>query len=158
MHSVFGLLIRPRLFDPVRLGPHRAGSLPIPSVPLMLAAGTMSAAHKLHLAYAIRSILLACLISDSAGRSSATISAVACSISSAAVSLEAATCVERTHGTVGKRGAFTLLSARFVYRPQHRGRPHRRPAPGPVHHLRHVRHGRVADLVRCLAPRRTLLR
>ena len=41
------------------------GGLPIPSVPLMLAAGGMSAAHKLHIAYALPLILLACLISDS---------------------------------------------------------------------------------------------
>jgi membrane protein DedA with SNARE-associated domain/rhodanese-related sulfurtransferase len=90
------------------------GGMPIPSVPLMIAAGTMSAAHKLHVAYAIPVILFACLLSDSAWyflgrRFGARVLNVLCRFS-----LEAATCVERTHGTVGKRGAFTLLFAKFV--------------------------------------------
>jgi len=114
MHSVLGLLTLHTysiLFGWVLI---EQGGLPIPSVPLMLAAGTMSAAHKLHLAYAIPVILLACLISDSAWyflgkRYGGRVLNVLCRFS-----LEAATCVERTHGTVGKRGAFTLLFAKFV--------------------------------------------
>jgi membrane protein DedA with SNARE-associated domain/rhodanese-related sulfurtransferase len=90
------------------------GGLPIPSVPLMIAAGTMSAAHKLHVAYAIPVILLACLFSDSAWyflgrRFGGSVLNILCRFS-----LEAATCVDRTQGTVGKRGAFTLLFAKFV--------------------------------------------
>jgi membrane protein DedA with SNARE-associated domain/rhodanese-related sulfurtransferase len=90
------------------------GGLPVPSAPLMLAAGTMSAAHKLHLAYAIPVILVACFISDSiwyflGKRFGGSVLNVLCRFS-----LEAATCVERTHGTVGKRGAFTMLFAKFV--------------------------------------------
>ena len=38
--------------------------LPIPSVPLMLAAGTMSAAHKVQVALILPVVLLACLIAD----------------------------------------------------------------------------------------------
>ena len=38
------------------------GGLPVPSIPLMLAAGTLSAAHELHIAYALPAIMLACLI------------------------------------------------------------------------------------------------
>jgi membrane protein DedA with SNARE-associated domain/rhodanese-related sulfurtransferase len=80
----------------------------------MIAAGTMSAAHKLHVAYAIPVILLACLIADSAWyflgrRFGSRVLNILCRFS-----LEAATCVERTHGTVSKRGAFTLLFAKFV--------------------------------------------
>ena len=114
MHSVLGLLSLHTysiLFAWVLI---EQGGLPIPSVPLMLAAGTMSAAHKLHVAYAIPVILLACLISDSAwyflGKNfGGRVLNILCRFS-----LEAATCVERTHGTVGKRGAFTLLFAKFV--------------------------------------------
>jgi membrane protein DedA with SNARE-associated domain/rhodanese-related sulfurtransferase len=114
MHSVLGLLAHHTyslLFGWVLI---EQGGLPIPSVPLMIAAGTMSAAHKLHVAYALPVILFACFISDSAwyflghnfgGR----VLNILCRFS-----LEAATCVERTHGTVGKRGAFTLLFAKFV--------------------------------------------
>lgn len=88
--------------------------LPIPSIPLMLAAGTMSAAHKLHVAYALPVVMLACLISDSmwyflGKRYGSKVLDLLCRFS-----LEAASCVSRTQGTVTKRGAFTLLFAKFV--------------------------------------------
>jgi len=88
--------------------------LPIPSIPLMLAAGTMSAAHKLHVAYALPLVMLACLISDSmwyflGKRYGSKVLDLLCRFS-----LEAASCVSRTQGTVTKRGAFTLLFAKFV--------------------------------------------
>ena len=114
MHSVLGLLAHHTyslLFGWVLI---EQGGLPIPSVPLMIAAGTMSAAHKLHVAYALPVILFACFLADSAwyflGQNfGARVLNILCRFS-----LEAATCVERTHGTVGKRGAFTLLFAKFV--------------------------------------------
>ncbi|MGA8938678.1 MAG: VTT domain-containing protein [Acidobacteriaceae bacterium] len=114
MHSLLGLLAHHTyslLFGWVLI---EQGGLPIPSVPLMIAAGTMSAAHKLHVAYALPVILFACLVSDSAWyylgkRFGARVLNALCRFS-----LEAATCVERTHGTVSKRGAFTLLFAKFV--------------------------------------------
>lgn len=114
MHSVLGLLEHHTyavMFGWVLI---EQGGLPIPSVPVMLAAGTMSAAHKLHVAYAIPVIMLACLISDSVwyflGRQYGTkVLNLLCKFS-----LEAATCVDRTQGTVTKRGAFTLLFAKFV--------------------------------------------
>ena len=88
------------------------GGLPVPSVPLMLAAGTMSAAHRLHVAYALPMVMLACLISDSAWyflgqRYGSKILNILCKFS-----MEAATCVSKTQGTVTKRGAVTLLRAR----------------------------------------------
>jgi membrane protein DedA with SNARE-associated domain/rhodanese-related sulfurtransferase len=114
MHSVLGLLAHHTyalLFGWVLI---EQGGLPIPSVPVMLAAGTMSAAHHLHLAYALPIIMLACLISDSGWyflgqRYGSKVLDVLCRFS-----LEAATCVSRTEGTVVKRGATTLLFAKFV--------------------------------------------
>jgi membrane protein DedA with SNARE-associated domain/rhodanese-related sulfurtransferase len=90
------------------------GGLPVPSVPLMLAAGTMSAAHRLHVAYALPMVMLACLISDSAWyflgqRYGSKILNILCKFS-----MEAATCVSKTQGTVTKRGAVTLLFAKWV--------------------------------------------
>ena len=66
MHSALSLLAHHTyalLFGWVLI---EQGGLPIPSIPLMIAVGTMSAAHKLHVAYAIPVILFACLLADSA--------------------------------------------------------------------------------------------
>jgi membrane protein DedA with SNARE-associated domain/rhodanese-related sulfurtransferase len=114
MHSVLGLLEHHTyaiLFGWVLV--EQAG-VPIPSVPLMLAAGTLSAAHRLHVAYALPAIMLSCLLSDSAWyflgkRYGGKVLNVLCRLS-----LEAATCVSRTEGTITKRGATTLLWAKFV--------------------------------------------
>lgn len=90
------------------------GGLPIPSVPLMVAAGTLSAAHRLHVAYALPVVMLACLISDSAWyflgkRYGSRVLDTLCKFS-----LEAATCVVKTQRTVGKYGATALLFAKWV--------------------------------------------
>lgn len=114
MHVVMGLLLGHAylvLFLWVLL--EQAG-IPVPSVPLMLAAGTMSAAHKLHIAYALPAILIACILADSAWyflgkRFGARVINTLCRFS-----LEAATCVEKTQKSVGQRGAVTLLFAKFV--------------------------------------------
>lgn len=88
--------------------------LPIPSVPLMLAAGTMSAAHKVHVAFLLPVVLLACLLSDSlwfwlGRRYGNRVLDVLCRFT-----FEAATCLTRTQGSIARRGAFTLLFAKFV--------------------------------------------
>jgi membrane protein DedA with SNARE-associated domain/rhodanese-related sulfurtransferase len=87
---------------------------PVPSIPVMLAAGTLSAAHKLHLAYALGLILVASLIADSAWywlgrRYGRKILDLLCRFS-----LESSTCVVKTQGTMSRRGAVTLLFAKFV--------------------------------------------
>lgn len=88
--------------------------LPIPSVPLMLAAGTMSAAHKLHVALVLPVILLACLIADTAWwwmgrRFGGRVLDLLCRFS-----LDASTCVNRAQGSIARRGPLTLLFAKFV--------------------------------------------
>lgn len=88
--------------------------IPIPSVPLMLAAGTMSAAHKLNISIALPVIFLASVIADSGwywlGRNYGNrVINVLCKFS-----FEASTCVEKTQGTVSRRGPFTLLFAKWV--------------------------------------------
>ena len=88
--------------------------IPVPSAPVLLAAGTMSAAHKLHVAVVLPLVLLACAISDSMwyflGRQYGTrILNILCKMS-----LEAASCVSRTQGSLSRRGGVTLLFAKFV--------------------------------------------
>lgn len=90
------------------------GGLPIPSIPLLIAGGTMSAAHRMHVGYALPAVMLACFISDSLwywmGRQFGNrVLDALCRFS-----LEAATCVTKTQGTVVKRGALTLLFAKWV--------------------------------------------
>ena len=88
--------------------------IPIPSVPLMLAAGTMSAAHKVQLALIIPVIMLACLIADTAWwwmgrRFGSRVLDLLCRMS-----LDASTCVNRAQGSIARRGGVTLLFAKFV--------------------------------------------
>ncbi|HEX4156162.1 MAG TPA: VTT domain-containing protein [Acidobacteriaceae bacterium] len=88
--------------------------LPVPSFPVMLAAGTMSAAHKVHIALLLPIVLVACVVSDSGWywlgkRYGGRVLNVLCRFS-----LEAATCLNRTQGSIARRGAFTLLFAKFV--------------------------------------------
>lgn len=88
--------------------------VPVPSVPVLLAAGTMSAAHHLHIALVLPLIMLACLISDSVWfllgqRYGTRIVNLLCKMS-----FEAASCVTRTQGSLSHRGAYTLLFAKFV--------------------------------------------
>lgn len=88
--------------------------VPVPSVPVLLAAGTMSARHHLHVSLILPLILLACLLADSTwfflGRRYGTrIVEVLCRMS-----LEAATCITRTEGSLSRRGGVTLLFAKFV--------------------------------------------
>ncbi|HMG02012.1 MAG TPA: hypothetical protein VK596_02710, partial [Edaphobacter sp.] len=39
--------------------------IPIPSIPVLLTAGTLSATHRIHHSYALLAVLAACMISDS---------------------------------------------------------------------------------------------
>ena len=88
--------------------------IPVPSAPVLIAAGTMSSAHKLHVAFVLPVVLLACLIADSMwfllGRRYGTrIVNVLCKMS-----FEAASCVTRTQGSLTRRGGTTMLFAKFV--------------------------------------------
>ena len=88
--------------------------LPVPSIPLLLTAGTLSATHKLSAFIALFCVLGACMISDSMwyllGRSYGNrVLKLLCRFS-----LEASTCVSKTEGYFTKRGPVTLLFAKFV--------------------------------------------
>jgi membrane protein DedA with SNARE-associated domain/rhodanese-related sulfurtransferase len=88
--------------------------IPVPSIPLLIAAGTLSATHRIHALPAMVAILAACLIADSVWyflgvRYGGRVIKLLCRLS-----LEAASCVKKTEGTVGRHGAVTLLFAKFV--------------------------------------------
>jgi membrane protein DedA with SNARE-associated domain/rhodanese-related sulfurtransferase len=88
--------------------------LPIPSLPVMLTAGTLSATHRVSLPLSVASVLIACLIADSTWyalgrRYGNAVLRLLCRLS-----MEADTCVTKTEGYFHKRGAVTLLFAKFV--------------------------------------------
>ena len=88
--------------------------LPVPSIPLLLTAGTLSATHRVSALTALLAVLAACLISDSTwfalGRSyGSRVVRLLCKLS-----MEATTCVARTEGYFIRRGPETLLFAKFI--------------------------------------------
>jgi membrane protein DedA with SNARE-associated domain/rhodanese-related sulfurtransferase len=88
--------------------------LPIPSIPLLLTAGTLSATHRVHFTTALIVVVAACLISDSSWyslgrRYGGRVIRLLCKLS-----LESSTCVAKTEGYFTRRGAETLLFAKFV--------------------------------------------
>jgi membrane protein DedA with SNARE-associated domain/rhodanese-related sulfurtransferase len=88
--------------------------IPIPSIPVLLTAGTLSATHKVSHPYVVLAVLAACLISDtvwfSLGRRYGnSVLKLLCRLS-----FEASTCVSKTEGYFTRRGPVTLLFAKFV--------------------------------------------
>jgi len=88
--------------------------IPIPSIPLLLTAGTLSATHRVNATSALLAVVAACLVSDSAWfalgrRFGGGVIRILCKMS-----LEASTCVAKTEGYFTRRGAETLLFAKFV--------------------------------------------
>jgi len=88
--------------------------IPIPSVPVLLTAGTLSATHQVHHVPALLAVLAACMIADSMwyglGRKyGSNVLRLLCRLS-----LEASTCVSKTEGYFSRRGPATLLFSKFV--------------------------------------------
>ena len=88
--------------------------IPIPSIPLLLTAGTLTATHRVNPVAALFSVLLACIIADtvwfSLGRRYGnSVLKLLCRLS-----FEASTCVSKTEGYFTRRGPVTLLFAKFV--------------------------------------------
>jgi membrane protein DedA with SNARE-associated domain len=88
--------------------------LPIPSVPVLLAAGALAGAGQMHLALILGIGVVASLVSDigwyAAGRRrGARILRLLCRIS-----LEPDSCVRQTQELFARRGAVSLLAAKFI--------------------------------------------
>ncbi len=88
--------------------------IPIPSIPLMLTAGTLTATHQLSEALIVCSVVAACLMSDSVWyflgrRYGGAVVRLVCRLS-----IESASCVRRTEGYFHRHGSRALLVAKFV--------------------------------------------
>lgn len=88
--------------------------IPIPSTPLLLTAGTLTATHQLRLPFVLVSALAASLIADSTWyvfgkRYGSAVVRLMCRLS-----LESTACVRKTEGYFTRSGATALLVAKFV--------------------------------------------
>jgi membrane protein DedA with SNARE-associated domain/rhodanese-related sulfurtransferase len=88
--------------------------VPIPSIPVLLTAGTLSATHRVHPIPALLAVLLACILSDTlwfalGRRYGHSVLRLLCRLS-----FEASTCVSKTENYFSRRGPATLLFAKFV--------------------------------------------
>jgi membrane protein DedA with SNARE-associated domain/rhodanese-related sulfurtransferase len=88
--------------------------VPVPSAPVLITAGTLTATHKLHLIPVLAAILLGSLISDITwyflGRRYGRLMVrLLCRFTP-----ERNTCVQRTEGYFGKHGASALLVSKFL--------------------------------------------
>ena len=88
--------------------------VPVPSVPLLLTAGTLTATHRMSLALVLVAIILGSLISDSlwywmGKKYGGAVVKLLCRLS-----MESNTCVRRTEGYFTKHGASALIVAKFL--------------------------------------------
>jgi membrane protein DedA with SNARE-associated domain/rhodanese-related sulfurtransferase len=88
--------------------------VPIPSIPVLLTAGTLTATHRVNSISLLLSVLAACMIADtlwfSLGRRYGnSVLKLLCRLS-----FEASTCVSKTEGYFTRRGPVTLLFSKFV--------------------------------------------
>ncbi len=88
--------------------------MPIPSVPLLLTAGTLTTTRQFSLTLVLLSVVAACLFSDSAWyflgkRFGGPMVRLVCKLS-----FESATCVRRTENFFQRHGARSLLMAKFI--------------------------------------------
>jgi membrane protein DedA with SNARE-associated domain/rhodanese-related sulfurtransferase len=88
--------------------------VPIPSVPILLTAGTLTSTHKMSLPLVLLAVILGSLISDSVWywmgkKYGGVVVKLLCRLS-----MESNTCVRRTENYFAKRGAQALLVAKFI--------------------------------------------
>ena len=88
--------------------------MPLPSVPLLITAGTLTATHQMRLSLVIVAAVAACMVSDSlwyymGKRFGGAVVRLLCRLS-----FESTTCVRRTENRFQKYGAWALLFAKFV--------------------------------------------
>ncbi len=88
--------------------------IPIPSVPVLLTAGTLSATHRVSCIGITLAMLASCIIADTiwfalGRRYGNSVLKLLCRLS-----FEASTCVSKTENYFSRRGAVTLLFAKFV--------------------------------------------
>jgi membrane protein DedA with SNARE-associated domain len=88
--------------------------LPVPSLPILLAAGALAGAGKFSFAGSIFLSVLACLFADSIWYALGRVRGIKILQLLCKISLEPDSCVRRTEGVFAKQGARSLVLAKFV--------------------------------------------
>src|ERR1700680_4207256 len=88
--------------------------LPVPSAPLLLAAGALAGTHRMNLATAIAFAVLGAVASDSMWYELGRLKGVRVLQLLCRISLEPDSCVRRTQVRFGKSGPRVLLIAKFI--------------------------------------------
>jgi membrane protein DedA with SNARE-associated domain/rhodanese-related sulfurtransferase len=88
--------------------------VPIPSIPLLLAAGALAGAGRMNFAWALLICMVAALAADTIWYQLGRIRGIRVLRLICRISLEPDSCVRRTEGLFEKRGARTLLFSKFV--------------------------------------------
>ncbi len=88
--------------------------IPLPATPVVLAAGALSAEHKIGFGFALMAGMVACLVADTSWyfigrRYGHVVLRLLCKLS-----LEPTICVRRTQNSFGRRRGLTLMFAKFV--------------------------------------------
>ena len=95
--------------------------LPVPSVPLMLAAGALAGVGRMNIGSSLALCIVAAVAADTIWYFLGRTQGIKILQWLCKVSLEPDSCVRRTEGLFEKQGARSLVFAKFSSRPQHRG-------------------------------------
>src|ERR1700726_2891149 len=88
--------------------------LPVPSLPILLAAGALAGGGRFNLAGSIFLSVLGCLVADSSWYALGRVRGIKVLQLLCKISLEPDSCVRRTEGLFAKQGARSLVFAKFV--------------------------------------------
>jgi membrane protein DedA with SNARE-associated domain len=88
--------------------------VPVPSLPLLLAAGALAGSHQMNFFFSLAIATFACLVADSLWYQLGHIRGVAILQLLCRISIEPDSCVRRTEGLFAKQGARSLLFAKFI--------------------------------------------
>ena len=88
--------------------------LPVPSIPILLAAGALAGAHHMNLVAALVTAVFACAIADTIWFQLGRIKGIKILQLLCKISLEPDSCVRRTEGIFAKEGSRSLLLAKFL--------------------------------------------
>src|SRR5271156_2347434 len=88
--------------------------LPVPSLPLLLAAGALAGTHRLNFFFSLFLCVLAAVAADSIWYSLGRIKGIKVLQLLCKISIEPDSCVRRTEGVFSRQGARSLIFAKFL--------------------------------------------